>query len=654
MPEVSKVLEAAFDDLEERRPSDAAAIWQKGNSIFEEEGMRRRTAASHALTLYHGHPRHSLGGQDTIFPEDIDPPGYNLVQAAVDTKTAHIVRNKVRPMFVTERGDSKLRKKAEGMQRATESILLKSGVYGKTGVAVCRDGQIFGAGGMKFYPDYNNSRVTGERILAHEVLVDPEEAKLGDPMQTWHVHSVDRRVLLERYRDNPEAIELIKTAKAVPYEMMNRPETGRTEIADRVLVIEYWRRPAKNVKLSSDEDRRKAFGRNEEGELDPKIDPGHDGKHLVCVEGGALFEEPWPFDYFPIAWFIPMKNSVGFWGRGIPETLAGAQWRINRLIDRIDKILDLHAVPRIFAQRGALATPKLTNGIGTIVETKMPPHQAVWVPQWNTVPTELFQRIEMLIRWAEKQIGLSEMSISAQKPPGVDHAPGMQHLQDTETIRHTPDFRAWEEFHTDAARIIVDCCRMLTQFGGVDLQLAWGNSKQLKRINWKEVDLDSERYHLRCWPTNLLPLTPGARKSMVIDLLNAGLITQQQALAMLDFPDIEAVMGDQTAAAEYIEAVLEKARAGDESAVPEPYMNLALAEQKTLDLLNRMGADGESEEAMDNVRMFWELILKLQERMAPPPQDMASPEVSPEPPPGGPPGPPGLPEGVAPPDVAAA
>lgn len=633
MPEVYEGLTAAFDELDKKTPSDAPDLWRRGHELWRSDGEHRRWIATNALTLYHGHARHTFGGGTMLMPESsMTPPGYNLIQAAVDTKTAHIVRNQVRPMFVTERGDSQLRKKALGMQRAVEAVFIKTGIWGELGESVCRDGSLFEAGGVKIFPDYNNSTIRAERVFAHDVLVDPGEAELGSPRQKWHVCRVDRRVLLKRYADNPTALKAIQDAPSLPYDMANHEDLrGRSDVADRVLVLEYWRLPAGTVDTS----RREVFGRNDEGELDDQIDPGHDGRHVVCLENAALFEEPWPFDYFPFAWFKPMKNAVGYWSRSVPETLAGAQLEINEIQERIREILRLHAVPRIFAWKQArLDRAKFTNDVGSVITTAVPPSQAVYVPQWNTVPSELFNRIEMLIRWAEKQIGLSEMSIAGIKPKGVDHAPGMQHLQDTETLRHTPDFRAWERFHVDAARIIVDCCRMLAQFGGLDLQIAWGDSKQMRRIDWSEVDLPSERYHLRCWPTNMLPLTPGARKSFVIDLMNAGLFTPEQAKAALDFPDVEAIFGDQTAAREFIEVELERAVSGAPFAIPQPYMDLNQAVQMSLDLINRMGADGEDEARIDRVRRWWEEALKLRDAampMAPPGGDPMAP-----PPPGAP------------------
>lgn len=650
MADIIDEINDALEELEASRgPNTSREVWDRGQALLASEGRQRRTRANDALTLYHGNTRYSFDHAPSLSSQLgwLEPPGYNLIQAAVDTKTAHIVRNQVHPMFLTERGDSEIQEKAKGMERAVETVLETCGVYGHVGVSVCRDGQLFEAGGMKFIPDYENGRVLGERVFAHDVLVDPQDAKYGNPRQLWHVEAIDRRVLLKRWGTSPEAIRAIERAPSAPYSSLDRAAHQAGEISDRVLVMEYWRLPAGRV----DSSQPSAFGRDKEGNLDPSVDPGHDGLHTVCIEGAPLLEEPWPFEYFPIAWFRPMRTSVGYWSRSLPETLAGAQLEINRLNDRIGKILHLIAVPRIFVSKNArINKAKLTNEVGAIYEVQGSPHQAVYVYAPTSVPNELFRRIDDITRWAEKQIGLSELSIGAIRPKGIDHAPGLQHLADTESLRAAPEFRSWEEFHLEAARIIVDCFRMLDQYGETDLELLWGNSKELRRIRWKDVDLQRDQYHIRIHPTNKLPQTPGARKSFVLDMYNAGIFGKAEALRALEFPDVDALLGDTTARLEAVEKRIAKAKRGEDFASPDPYLDLELAATTALDTINRMDADGEDEEKIDRVRQWYEDTLELINRQRAQEAALAAPPDAAAPP--GPPGPEMPPSGPLPPEMA--
>jgi hypothetical protein len=362
------------------------------------------------------------------------------------------------------------------------------------------------------------------------------------------------------------------------------------------------------------------------------------------IEGKTLLDEPWPCDYFPIALFLPMKNPDGMWSRGIPETLAGCQLAINKWNRRIDAILHFHAVPRIIAWRQAkINKAKITNDLAGILESDVQPSQAVHVMNPQSVPGEIVQRVDRLISWAEKQVGLSEMSITAAKPPGVDHEPGMQFLADSESIRHTTSFRSWEQLHLDSSRIVVDGLRMLAE-RNPDYEVVFGDAKDLKRIKWKKVDLGVDKYHLKTWPTNLLPATPAAKASRIIEYVQSGIFTRDQAMQALDYPDIEALRGDTLAELKCVERKIEAAIAGNvEESTPHAYLNLGLAKQKAKERINRLEADGEAWERIDRVIQFWEDCNELELRAANEQAQAAQgqmPAGNAGPPPGGPAPPP--------------
>jgi hypothetical protein len=180
-----------------------------------------------------------------------------------------------------------------------------------------------------------------------------------------------------------------------------------------------------------------------------------------------------------------------------------------------------------------------------------------------------------------------------------------------------------------------------------DYEVIFGDAKDLKRIKWREVDAGVERYHLKTWPTNLLPQTPAAKASRIIEFLNAGLFTREDALAALDYPDIEAIEGDTTSEIENIEQKINLAIKGEaEKSTPHGYLNLALAMKMAKSRINRMEADGEDWDSIGRVIAFWEechdLALRAQAEevnaakgeappsdAAPPPQGAPPPEAPP-------------------------
>jgi hypothetical protein len=622
----------APDDEERRKRA-----WAWATGLEASDGEDRKSRANDALTLYFGTESHctfddtgsTLIGLGLMTEEVAE---YNVIQACTDTMVSHLVRNKVRTMFVTEKGDSELKERALGMQQAVEGTFDEIGVYGMTGMELCGRGEILEGGVVKCSPDYANDRVDAQLCWAHEFFVSDREARANNIRQMAHVFDVDREVLLDQFKESGEET-LAAIRDASPCRATAGQESGAgtgDSVSDRVKVIELWHLPSGRVDL----DDPKSFGQHKAGEdIDPELDPGHDGRRMLILEHATLADEPWPYDHFFVARFLPRKKPGHAWSRGIPEVLASIQLAINKWARRLEGILNLHAVPRLIASRQAnLNLGKLNNSYASVLECDGSPGNAIMRLDPNSVPADLVNRIERLEARAEKQIGLSELSIAATKPAGVDHAPGMQHLSDTESIRHTTSFRAWEQFHLDLAKIVVECFRLLAQ-RNADFTVVFGSNKELKKLNWRKIDLKRDQYKLKQWPTNLLPQTPAAKASRALDYLQAGLFTPQQALQVLDFPDIEAVMSDTTAYQKNIEAYLDRCRkAGRDlpaDCIPNDYLDLAMAQQMAKNAINRAQADGENATRIDGLIAFFQLATqKLQEQqsaMAPPPPETAAP-----------------------------
>lgn len=582
-----------------------AGVTAKGLRLLNEDGEERRVRAESALTLYHAGARYSFGGHTSIFSDapELEPVTSNVVRSIVDTKLNHIVKNRVRPYFLTEKGDSKLKEKALGMQRCVEAEFQRSRIYGVLGILWVLNGLMFEGGGIRIGPDYENHNVDVDLVRAHEFLVDPEDAERGKPQEAWLIRPMPRAKLLAKFGDDDEAAEAIKRLNP-----SRRPSQAghRDTVADLVDVWEYWHLPSGYVDRSADETDESAEDDDESG----ASGTDHDGIHAICIEGHTLLHEPWQYDDFPIAWFKPNMASVGYWSCGTPERLAGKQIKINECNKRIDQIMRSHAVPTLLIDRKAkIKLAKWTNDYAKIIETTGPPSQAAHYMVPQSVPVELFRRIAELTAEAEKEEGVSEMSIAARKPPGIDHAPGLEHLADTETIRQTTFFRAYEDAHIDAAKWVVRSLRELAKHDP-NYTLYFGDSKQLRRIKWSDVDIDEERYHLKVWPTNLLPQTPSAKANKAMQFFQLGFWTKEETQLALDFPDIESISGDLTAALENIERMIEDARAG-KNPTPEPFMNLALAKTTVVNTINRMQADREPEEDVQRMRDLYNLVDEL-------------------------------------------
>jgi hypothetical protein len=585
-------------------------VWLTFQKLFADQYEVRKARAEAALFLYYGSGRLTLGGRTSYF--DIlageEPPHFNAIQAAVDAKTAQIYRNAVRPFHQTERGSRELRERAEGMTRAIEGGFRDAGIYGLLGFLVCQDGHLFEAGGVMSMPDFANSRVIDSRVRAWECFVPEREARLGNPTQMFIRTLVDRAVLRSIFGDDADALDVIEAATAVGASWDEEAPTDDGEISDLIEVCTGWHLPSGRTDLR----REATFGLNDEGEYDPELDTGHDGRYSITLENGTLWDRPWPYDYFPIAWYKPSPNPVGYWSRSIPETLAGAQLELLKIAKRIQGIMHMHSVPRLLLWRNARAnTAHFNNDYANIIETAVPPGQAAYYLTPSAVPSELFQREQEIIDWCARQVGLNDMAMSGTKPAGVDHAPGMEHLSDELAVRHSASFRAWEQFHQDLARIRADCYRQLAEYDP-EFSVMWGESKDLVKLRWKDVDMERDQYQLRVSPTNMFAQTPTAKINQINSMVQSGVLPQPLALmAFSGSPDVDALVGDQNAEEQNIEKKLDQlSKPGaqmTDKLMPHPYMNLALCKQLAKQRINRLEADGESQEAIDNVVEFWEI-----------------------------------------------
>jgi hypothetical protein len=613
----------AWWSAEDEREVHAEALGF-AEALRNRQFYERRERAEAALYLYAGSRRVSLAGGSGSWDDWDDPPYFNLIQTAVDFFTSMMVRNRVRPFFLTERGDAALQKRAKGLQRAVEGTMRELGLWDELGMLRCQDGHLFEAGGVKYACDWQNSRVVASRVRPWEVFVPEREARLGRPRQLVHSQQVERSVLAGMFPEDSEAQEFIEAAQS---EDLDPREVVRGDRSDMVLTHELYHLPSTRVDLSNPA----SFGLDDNGEPSDDVDPGHDGRRVLLVRPGVLVSEPWPYDYFPIAWYKPRRDPIGYWSRSVPETLAGAQLELMEIGQKIQAIMRRHAVPHLLVWENAkINIQQITNDHASIIKTRVPPSQAAYYMVPQSVPAELFQRESQIISWAEKQLGVSEMSLAGVKPPSIEHAPGMEHLSEMEAIRHTAAYHAFERAHLEDGRIIVDLLCQLAK-RDADMDVVFGEDKDLVRLKWKDIDIERDEYHLKIWPTNYFAQSPTAKFRQVKEMVQAGLFNPtpaaRTALRALDYPDVESLTGDPVAEEEAIERCLQLAIEGkpDEQWIPTPYMDLELAKQKAKERINRLEADGQNHESIDRVQRFWELANELEQQLQPPPSPSAGP-----------------------------
>lgn len=618
---------------------------QMANGLRDRQHRSARARAEAALFLYRGSRRLRLNGSDTGYvAQDWDetPPHNNIIATAIDWFTSIMLRNRVRPFYLTTRGNAKDKEKAQILQRATEGTMNSLGLYGELGRLRARDGHTFRAGGVKYAVDPVGKRIVASRVRSWECWVPEREARLGFPRQMTHGQLVPREVLLSMVEPGTDAYRAIEEVQPEPLDVTDQL---REDFSELILVQELWHLPSGEVNL----DDPKVFGRDDNGDKDEDEEPEkggmHDGRRMLCIQGTAIADEPWPYSYFPISWYRPFREPVGFWSQGIPEIIGGAHIALLEMADSVQQYLRWLSTPHLIVyDKAKINNLTLNNDPSKIWTSRVPPSQAVHTFNPSAVPGELLQREGQIIAWAKERLGVSDMSLFAEKPKGVDHAPGMEHLSEMENIRHTDAFQEWERTHVTDANIITDCYYTLARTVGDFEVQAFGDNKELVKFNWKQMNMKRAAFTCTVFPTNYFAITPTARFRQVKEMGQAGMFNgtpqARMQLRAMGYPDIESIIGDQVAMEANIERCLDAAAKGapDEEWVPHPYMDLELAKQRARDRISRMEADEENPESIDRVVTFYELSEKLSMQQGPTAGPMT--ETGPMPP-----GASGMPEG---------
>jgi len=180
-----------------------------------------------------------------------------------------------------------------------------------------------------------------------------------------------------------------------------------------------------------------------------------------------------------------------------------------------------------------------------------------------------------LLKMEYESSGVSQMSASGVKPPGVEHGVAMRTLQDIETARFGMAARAWENLHLDLARLTVETARHMYGDGeATDYEARYVGKSHFETIKWSQVNLERDAYVLQVWPTSLLPASPAGKLATVQELIAAGMIDKDVGQMLLDFPDLEAAQTVDNARIEYMDWAVNEMLAHGKYVRPQPYHGL--------------------------------------------------------------------------------
>jgi hypothetical protein len=553
------------------------AVFNTVTALRDVQGYRKLANVRH-MSLYGNYNMAGLGGSEYAKPVSGDQLTLNVIRSVIDTVVSKITKNPPRATVLPLEGDWSLRNKGKRLTQYAQGVFYELDLYRK-GEMAFRDACIFDDGHLKFFIE--NNKIQCDRIFGDEILVDDREAAYGYPRQLFIERGMAQEVMLEKW---PHKRNKIKEAE----EVAGYKDEAESAVTLQKRIIECYHLPS-----------------------GPEAT---DGRHVICIDNATMLDERWDKPYFPLVQTVWAHRPKGYRGRGITEELAPIQVEINVTLEKIQRSLAL-AAPHVFVPRGAnIVQAHLTNEEWSIIEYDGPAG-----PQFaptSSIPPDLYNHLQDLYQKAFEQVGISQMSAQSQKPSGLDAAVALREFHDIESERFMEVSKNYERFYMDCTDQIYDLSRELYA-KGVNTNVKARKKRFIESIDWRDVDMKEDEYQLQVFPTSFLPATPAGKLQTISEMMRMGLLSsKEEALALLDVPDLDRVQSLSNAAWDDIELHLERIIDHQDYHPPVPLMNLELGVKLGQAQYLRSRIDGAPEEVLDLLLRFVDECQALMRRAA--------------------------------------
>ena len=477
-------------------------------------------------------------------------PTINVIKSNTDTLCSKISTKKPRPVFLTKKGSWSLQRRAKNLTKYIEGVFQTGGAYPEGRMAF-RDACITGSGFI--HPKIQGKKIVFERVSESEIIVDEYEAIYGRPPQLFREYWVQVDILKEQYPDLSDEID--DSASTVV------PEGGAKATIRMVRVTEAWR---------------------------PKTDFSK-GKWAKVISKALLESEEYDSTLYPFAGMRYTKKLFGYFGLSLSEDVLGIQLEINKLLRTIAKAQHLMSAPQVWLEASSAGvTNQLSNKIGGRNYYKGNPPMFL-VPQ--AMGAEVYNHLEYLVQKSYQVTGVSQLSAMGKKPSGVDAKVALRELQDIESERFQVTEQGYDEMYLELVPIVIELTERLSKVEK-NLMVKVAGKREMEAIRWSDVKMEMDQYIFQIFPSSLLPSTPSGRLQFVQEMMQSGIYDKESAVALLDFPDVEAANSQITATRDGILRII--ADIEDEKGYdpPEPEMHLEYALALSTTAYNAARNDG--------------------------------------------------------------
>ena len=514
----------------------------------------------------------------------------NISRAIASAANSRLAKDKVRVLYLTEGGDWSQQARAKRITKVVNGTFQASGIY-RANAAAQRDSTIFDLGAVYLYRE--GTKVKCQRVPGNEIRVDYMDGRYGTPASLHREVVVPRGTALAMYPDKEKEIKAAQLARE------SASSRGGSWISDCIDLVYSWHLPS-----------------------GPDAD---DGVFCVTIENDTLEAEDYEHDYFPFVFHRWEDCSYGFYGQSVCHILSGIQYSINKVVNDIQDHVDLstgfvaiEAGSQVDRQSFVNIPWPLVEYTGAMPQHVIPPALSMEKLEW----------LNWLVNRGHEDTGLSQLFVTSRKPDGLDSGKALREFHDQNSERFQMNQQRYEETFMMAAKVITGLYEEIYEDEG-NFEISAPGDKAIRKIDWEAARMDESDYVVRPVPTSFLPTTPAAKLQTIQEMLQAGFIGRDEAMLLLDYPDLERFNTLQSAPLLNIEWRIEQMLDPDEPRYlpPEPNMNLELAMKMVNAAYNDAQQNGAPEENLELLRRFEAQTQHFIDAATAPPPEQSGPPV---------------------------
>ncbi|MEM9074483.1 MAG: hypothetical protein AAGE52_38670 [Myxococcota bacterium] len=541
-------------------PDAHERLFAAKDRMWDEDGARRKTELHH-LRMYDSSFAHEVHNDIPVSPATFQPDirlQSNVCKSVVETATSRIGKNKPRAQFLPRGGSFSILKQSKRLSKYVEGVFEEADVY-HLGRQAFRHGAIGGTGILRFFPKRKKKGwgIGCELVFPWELIVDALDGRQAKPRTIIHVRYMDKSVLFEKYkRDKRWKGKEEELAGILAHASEGELKAiGRDSATDTVEVLEAYRLPS--------------------------VAGGDDGKHVIGVSSGILFEEEWDEDWFPYAVFRWNPGVLGYWGSGVIKIVTPQQVHINKFLRTIAKSYHIHGAPILALPRGAqIPKDQLSNRFGLVVRTA--DGQMPTLITHKPVHDQMINVLQMMKNDAFDESGVSQLAALNRKPAELESGEALRQFNDISDARHADPALNYEKMYMEGAKIVVGLSRRMHKRGMTPAAMAPFRRRfrsWVEPIKWDDIEFAEDQFALQVYPTSILPSLPAGRTATIQEWLRAGFIDKETAHFMLEIPDLDSYGHPDLVMYEAVLDDVERMLDEGEARVPEPFQNPILTQK---------------------------------------------------------------------------